>query len=211
MREHAFALALRTRLVVCGPGAPCLRRAQRFFCPADPPPTQPTPLVLCRWLNCHVCWFISSLKACGTGITLTAGNKLVLLDPWWNPAAEEQAIDRIYRIGQTRPIEVTRCVIDGSIEAKMLEIAAVRGPLSGRFVQPALQCKSLNVKNSPRAALTNHAPIRTPARVTIRMQMKRDIYGAVLEKKTKEQLKAVRFEVRTWRGLVPSLSERRST
>eukprot|EP00041_Stephanoeca_diplocostata_P005514 m.63171 g.63171 ORF g.63171 m.63171 type:complete len:90 (-) comp15831_c1_seq3:92-361(-) len=42
---------------------------------------------------------LCSLKAAGVGVTLTAANHLILLDPWWNPAAEEQAIDRIYRIG----------------------------------------------------------------------------------------------------------------
>jgi hypothetical protein len=70
----------------------------------------------CRVIFC-------SLKASGVGINLISANRLVLLDPWWNPAAEEQAVDRIYRIGQRRPVEVTRFVIADSIEDKMLEIA----------------------------------------------------------------------------------------
>lgn len=70
----------------------------------------------CRVIFC-------SLKACGVGINLTSANKLILLDPWWNPAAEEQAIDRIYRIGQERPVQITRFVMEGSIEDRMLTLA----------------------------------------------------------------------------------------
>ena len=66
---------------------------------------------------------LCSLKAGGTGINLVSANHLVLMDPWWNPAAEEQAIDRIYRIGQTRDVQVSRLVIKGSIEERMLQLA----------------------------------------------------------------------------------------
>jgi SNF2 family DNA or RNA helicase len=66
---------------------------------------------------------LCSLKAGGTGINLVSANHLVLMDPWWNPAAEEQAIDRVYRIGQTRDVQVCRLVIKGSIEERMLQLA----------------------------------------------------------------------------------------
>jgi SNF2 family DNA or RNA helicase len=58
-----------------------------------------------------------SLKAGGTGITLHAADLAFLLDPWWNPAVEEQAFDRLHRIGQERPVTIYRLVTRGTIEA----------------------------------------------------------------------------------------------
>ncbi|MEZ4247278.1 MAG: DEAD/DEAH box helicase [Polyangiales bacterium] len=66
--------------------------------------------------------FLISLKAGGTGLNLTAADYVVHLDPWWNPAAEDQASDRAHRIGQTRPVTVYRLVLEGSVEEKILEL-----------------------------------------------------------------------------------------
>lgn len=66
--------------------------------------------------------FLISLKAGGTGLNLTAADYVVHLDPWWNPAAEDQASDRAHRIGQTRPVTVYRLVLQGSVEEKILAI-----------------------------------------------------------------------------------------
>ncbi len=63
--------------------------------------------------------FLISLKAGGTGLNLTAADTIILYDPWWNPAVEEQAIDRAHRIGQERPVFVHKLVINGTIEEKM--------------------------------------------------------------------------------------------
>ena len=68
--------------------------------------------------ECQV--FLSSLKAGGFGINLTAANYVVLLDPWWNPAIEQQAMDRAHRIGQKRPVTVVRLITEHSIEEKLL-------------------------------------------------------------------------------------------
>jgi hypothetical protein len=65
---------------------------------------------------------LASTRAGGVGLTLTAASRVYLLDPWWNPAAEEQAIDRVHRIGQTRPVVVTRFVIKESIEESILKL-----------------------------------------------------------------------------------------
>jgi len=65
---------------------------------------------------------LASTRAGGVGLTLTSASRVFLLDPWWNPAAEEQAIDRVHRIGQTRPVVVTRFVIKGSIEESILKL-----------------------------------------------------------------------------------------
>jgi SNF2 family DNA or RNA helicase len=63
-----------------------------------------------------------SLKAGGTGLNLTAADHVFLLDPWWNPAVEDQAADRAHRIGQERPVLVHRLVAEGTVEDRMLEL-----------------------------------------------------------------------------------------
>ncbi|HET7786832.1 MAG TPA: DEAD/DEAH box helicase [Myxococcales bacterium] len=66
--------------------------------------------------------FLISLKAGGTGLTLTAADYVIHLDPWWNPAVEDQASDRTHRIGQTRPVTVYRLVAEGTIEQQILSL-----------------------------------------------------------------------------------------
>lgn len=66
--------------------------------------------------------FLISLKAGGTGLNLTAADYVVHLDPWWNPAVEDQATDRAHRIGQTRPVTVYRLVLEGSVEQRILAL-----------------------------------------------------------------------------------------
>jgi superfamily II DNA or RNA helicase len=64
--------------------------------------------------------FFISLKAGGFGLNLTQADYCILLDPWWNPAAEAQATDRAHRIGQTRPVVVYRLISKGTIESKVV-------------------------------------------------------------------------------------------
>ncbi|MBT2485978.1 MULTISPECIES: DEAD/DEAH box helicase [unclassified Microbacterium] len=66
--------------------------------------------------------FLISLKAGGFGLTLTEADYVFLLDPWWNPAAEAQAVDRTHRIGQTSQVFVYRMISSGTIEEKVLEL-----------------------------------------------------------------------------------------
>jgi SNF2 family DNA or RNA helicase len=66
--------------------------------------------------------FLISLKAGGFGLTLTEADYVFLLDPWWNPAAESQAVDRAHRIGQTRPVNVYRLIAGGTIEDKVMAL-----------------------------------------------------------------------------------------
>ena len=66
--------------------------------------------------------FLMSLKAGGTGINLTAANYVVLLDPWWNPAVEDQAADRAHRIGQRNPVTVYRLIAADTVEERVLEL-----------------------------------------------------------------------------------------
>ncbi|MCS3842533.1 DEAD/DEAH box helicase [Microbacterium sp. AK031] len=66
--------------------------------------------------------FLISLKAGGFGLTLTEADYVFLLDPWWNPAAEAQAVDRTHRIGQQKPVMVYRMISSGTIEEKVLAL-----------------------------------------------------------------------------------------
>ena len=66
--------------------------------------------------------FLVSLKAGGTGLNLTSADHVFLLDPWWNPAVEEQAADRAHRIGQERPVFVYRMVAENTVEERILAL-----------------------------------------------------------------------------------------
>ncbi|HKK99299.1 MAG TPA: DEAD/DEAH box helicase [Desulfotignum sp.] len=66
--------------------------------------------------------FLISLKAGGTGLNLTAADYVIHMDPWWNPAVEDQASDRAHRIGQTRPVTVYRLVVKDSIEERIVNL-----------------------------------------------------------------------------------------
>ena len=71
-----------------------------------------------------------SLRAGGTGLNLTAADHVFMLDPWWNPAVEDQAADRAHRIGQTRPVVVHRLVALDTVEERILELHARKRALS---------------------------------------------------------------------------------
>ena len=73
--------------------------------------------------------FLISLKAGGFGLNLTEADYCILLDPWWNPATEDQAVDRIHRIGQTRKVMVYRLVAKDTIEEKVMALKAKKSAL----------------------------------------------------------------------------------
>ena len=66
--------------------------------------------------------FLASLKAGGTGITLNTAEYVFLLDPWWNPAVEAQAVDRVHRIGQKNPVLIYRMIAPGTVEERIEEL-----------------------------------------------------------------------------------------
>ena len=74
--------------------------------------------------------FLISLKAGGAGLNLTAADTVIHCDPWWNPAVEDQATDRAYRIGQDKPVTVVRLVARGTIEEKILSLKAKKRELT---------------------------------------------------------------------------------
>jgi len=87
--------------------------------------------------GCRV--FLVSLKAGGQGLNLTAADYVFLLDPWWNPAVEAQAIDRAHRIGQNRPVFAYRIVARDTIEEKILELQERKRLLADAIVSGASQ------------------------------------------------------------------------
>jgi superfamily II DNA or RNA helicase len=79
--------------------------------------------------------FLCSLKAGGVGLTLTAADYVILYDPWWNPAVEQQAIDRTHRIGQQKPVTAYRLVTTGTVEEKIRALAERKSSLSKNVIK----------------------------------------------------------------------------
>ncbi len=69
---------------------------------------------------------LASLKAAGLGITLKSSDYVFLMDPWWNPAAEEQAIDRAHRIGKQKPTFIYRIVAKGTVEDRVRQLQILK-------------------------------------------------------------------------------------
>jgi SNF2-related domain/SNF2 Helicase protein/Helicase conserved C-terminal domain len=78
--------------------------------------------------------FVLSLKAGGTGLTLTAANHVLHVDRWWNPAVEDQATDRAFRIGQTRSVQVRKLVCAGTVEEKVSDMITKKRGLAAKIV-----------------------------------------------------------------------------
>ena len=81
--------------------------------------------------------FLISLKAGGVGLNLTAADYVIHMDPWWNPAAEDQASDRAHRIGQTRPVTIYRLVTKDTIEERIVELHRHKRELADRLLEGA--------------------------------------------------------------------------
>ncbi|HMV69439.1 MAG TPA: DEAD/DEAH box helicase, partial [Myxococcota bacterium] len=79
--------------------------------------------------------FLLSLKAGGVGLNLTAADTVIHLDPWWNPAVEDQATDRAHRIGQTQPVTVYRLVARGTVEEKILAMHGEKRELATSLLE----------------------------------------------------------------------------
>jgi non-specific serine/threonine protein kinase len=82
--------------------------------------------------NCRV--FLISLKAGGVGLNLTAADYVYIVDPWWNPAVEQQAIDRTHRIGQTKNIFAYRMICIDTIEDKILQLQEKKKKLASELI-----------------------------------------------------------------------------
>jgi SNF2 family DNA or RNA helicase len=78
--------------------------------------------------------FLLSLKAGGTGLTLTRATHVLHYDRWWNPAVEDQATDRAYRIGQDRPVQVHRLIAEGTLEDRIAVLLEKKRDLADAVV-----------------------------------------------------------------------------
>jgi SNF2 family DNA or RNA helicase len=88
-----------------------------------------------RFQNDNDCkLFLISLKAGGLGLNLTAAEYVFLLDPWWNPAAEAQAVDRAHRIGQTKQVFSYRLIARDTVEEKVLELQKTKLDLANAII-----------------------------------------------------------------------------
>jgi SNF2 family DNA or RNA helicase len=79
--------------------------------------------------------FLISLKAGGTGLNLTGADTVIHFDPWWNPAVEEQATDRAYRIGQKSSVQVMKLITKGTIEEKIFALQVRKKELIDTVLQ----------------------------------------------------------------------------
>ncbi len=87
--------------------------------------------------------FLISLKAGGTGLNLTGADAVIHYDPWWNPAAEDQATDRAYRIGQDRPVIVHKLICKDTVEERIQQMQARKHHLASGFLSGATQTPAL--------------------------------------------------------------------
>jgi superfamily II DNA or RNA helicase len=86
--------------------------------------------------------FLISLKAGGIGLNLTAADTVIHYDPWWNPAVENQATDRTYRIGQDKPVFVYKLITSGTVEEKILEMQAKKRQLMDSLFDPSAKAST---------------------------------------------------------------------
>ncbi|HEY0944171.1 MAG TPA: DEAD/DEAH box helicase, partial [Opitutaceae bacterium] len=91
--------------------------------------------------------FLLSLKAAGFGLNLTAASYAILYDPWWNPAAEAQAIDRTHRIGQTQPVVAYRLLAEGTVEEKIRALQSDKAALAASVVQEESLAQVLDLES----------------------------------------------------------------
>ena len=80
--------------------------------------------------------FLISLKAGGTGLNLTGADMVIHYDPWWNPAVEDQATDRAYRIGQKNSVQVYKLITKNTIEEKIYELQLKKKEMIDILIQP---------------------------------------------------------------------------
>ena len=99
--------------------------------------------------------FLISLKAGGFGLNLTEADHVFIMDPWWNPAAEQQAVDRIHRIGQDKEVHVYRLVTEGTIEEKVMQLKESKAALfdavvgEGEFASAAVTAEDVRELFAP--------------------------------------------------------------
>jgi len=95
----------------------------------------------------EVVCLIVSLQAGSVGLNLVAANNIFLMDPWWNPAVEDQAIERVHRIGQTKKVQVVRFICQDTVEEKMLEVQEKKRQLIKSVIYKQEERKKQNLED----------------------------------------------------------------
>jgi len=90
--------------------------------------------------------FLISLKAGGSGLNLTAADYVLHMDPWWNPAVEDQASDRAHRLGQQRPVTIYRFITEGTIEQKIQQLHGSKRDLADSLLEGAERSGKLSAE-----------------------------------------------------------------
>jgi SNF2 family DNA or RNA helicase len=91
--------------------------------------------------------FLISLKAGGVGLNLTAADYVFILDPWWNPASEMQAMNRAHRIGQDKSVFIYRYITTNSIEEKIIRLQEKKSKLADIFISSNNPLKDIDIKD----------------------------------------------------------------
>jgi SNF2 family DNA or RNA helicase len=104
-----------------------------LYLDGETPPVERLALVE-RFNAGEVRIFLASLKAGGTGLNLTGADMVILYDLWWNPAVEEQAVDRAHRIGQKKVVQVVRLIVEGTVEEKIHALQSSKKDLVDRVI-----------------------------------------------------------------------------
>ncbi len=107
--------------------------------------TKDRQTVVDRFQSGEVPVFLISLRAGGVGLNLTAADTVIHFDPWWNPAVENQATDRAYRIGQDKPVFVYKFIIENSIEEKILKIQQNKAELANALLSEEVRDNKLSL------------------------------------------------------------------
>lgn len=106
--------------------------------------------------------FLISLKAGGLGLNLTAANYVIHMDPWWNPAVEDQASDRVHRIGQKLPVTIYRMITQGTIEEKIVALHRDKRELAENLLKGSEVSDKVSVDELLELLKNKHSPLDNP-------------------------------------------------
>ena len=109
-------------------------------------PTAQRAVLTKRWQDSEIPLFLISLRAGGTGLNLSAADYVIHLDPWWNPAVENQASDRAHRIGQTKKVTIVRLVAAGTVEERVLELQQRKAALAESALENEIEIEKLSME-----------------------------------------------------------------
>jgi SNF2 family DNA or RNA helicase len=123
-----------------------LRKKRILFAMLTGASTQREKIVNSFQLDLENKIFLISLKAGGVGLNLTAADYVFILDPWWNPASEMQALNRAHRIGQTKNVFVYRYITSNSIEEKIVRLQEKKSRLADIFISSNNPLKDINIQ-----------------------------------------------------------------